>query len=414
MAEQSAAANWQLEKIEVVSDAGEFEIIPAHLETINIFEGVSNPGLTGSITLKDYDALLEVQEIFAGDTLNVSMKSKGDSRALTYTGRIIKVNQMVSGVQQAPTTVFSFCSDWYFQAITKQVSMAWKNMTVEDMLYDIIENVCGGKFQGMYPDGGPKVERLVTPYWTPWHIIKYLLAYANGNDGASGYVLWDTLNEQFPICMTTSEMFDGIFTPQTNTELLLNTPNINYPGNFNNMWVESLYDEMRYLNQGVYHCDVLSFDYDRNKPYKSIGTADDVASSHLAFQMPLRASTTTEEYRSQMISRIQPSRQHFIPEQEYQAAVDAYRDNRLAMVFSDMVKMNTMVPGNTARITGEIVKVNYPSINKGTVEDRNKMLEGDYLVRDIQHVLTHSNFYQILTLVSDGINMTSRTDLKKW
>ena len=85
------------------------------------------------------------------------------------------------------------------------------------------------------------------------------------------------------------------------------------------------------------------------------------------------------------------------------------------MVFSDLLKMNTMTPGDTARISGEIVKVNYPSINKGQDTDtRNKMLEGDYLIRDIQHVITNSNFIQVLTLVSDGINMTTRTDLQRW
>ena len=414
------ASNWQLESIEVESPGTEaFRIIPAHLEQIVIFEGISNPGLTGSMTIKDYDAVLEIQEIFAGDKISISMKSKGDSRSLVYVGRITSAISQEAGSQTAPVNVFYFCSDWWFHAITKQVSMAWSNKTVEEMLREVIEDVCGGQFQGMYPVPSKKIERLVTPMWTPAHIIKYLLAYANGDNKESGYVLWDTLQEQYPICMTVGEMFDGIFTPDKpdaeKTDLMLNPPNINYPGSFNNMWVESLYDEMRYLNQGVYRTDIWAFDYDRNKPYQSSGSSQDVNSPHLSFQMPLRAETTNDDYASTRISRTYPNTQAFVPEKEFQKGVDAYRDNRLQMVFSDMLKMNTQTPGNTARISGEIVKVNYPSINKGnTADTRNKMLEGDYLIRDIQHVITNSNFIQILTLVSDGINMTTRTDLQRW
>lgn len=416
MAEIAQVSNWQLEAVQVIPKDGEpFDVHTAHLETINIFEGMSKPGLGGSMTIKDYDAILEVQEIFAGDEINISIKSKGKSAPLSFIGKIFAVEQQVSGQHKAPITKFNFCTEWWFNAITKQVSMVWKDKTVEEMLEDIIVNVCGAEsWQGMYPAPTKKIERLVTPYWTPAHIIKYLLSYAYGDDGEAGYVLWDSLVEQQPICMSLGHVLDRQFAEEPN-ELLLNSPNVQNAGSFNNLWVESIYDEMRYLNQGMFQNNVIAFDYDRNKPYKSEGDVTQVNSGHLAHQIPIRQSAASDEYESFKISRSFPNTQHPVSESVFQNAVDAYRNNRYQMVFSDMVKMNTMVPGDTGRRAGSIVKVNFPSINRmrGT-DERHKMLEGHYLIRNIQHVLTYSSFIQVMTLSADGINMTDRTDLKKW
>ena len=417
----SEISNWQLETVEVVSAShGQFDIHVAHLETINIFEGLSEPALTGSITIKDYDGILEIQEIFAGDDINISLKAKGESRSLTFNGKIFAVNQQVSGSQGAPVTVFSFCSNWWFQANTKQVSKVWKNKTIAEMIEEVITVDCEQEdFQGIHPAPSTIIERLVTPNWTPARILKFLLAYLNGDAGESGYVLWESLYWQAPGVYSLGHLLDpaegGTNYGRSKIELFLNSPNVQYAGNFNNLWVESLYDEMRYLHQGVYQSDIWVFDYDRNKPYKSTGTASDVNSKHLAHQMPIRESSASEKYRSTHKSSMYPNTQKFTTEQDFQKGVDGYRNNRLQMVFSDMIKMSTLLPGDTAREAGEIVKINYPSINKGSGTDtRHKMMEGDYLIRDIQHVLTYSNFVQAITFVKDGINMTTRDDLKKW
>jgi len=411
MPDKYTIANWELEAVQVTTDAGDFDINTAHLDTIGIFEGLSSPAVTGTMTLKDYDGALEVQEIFAGDDIKISIKSKGESRTLTFIGKIYSVESMQSGAQTAPVTSFHFCSEWWFNALTRQVSKAWKNKTVAEMLEELIVE-CGGTFQGMYPTPTAKIERLVTPLWTPAHIIKWILKWASGDNGEAGYVLWDSLLYQEPICMSMGWVLDGNF-GTSNKDLILNTPNLNYAGSFNTLWVESLYDEMRYLNQGVFQTDVWCFDYDRTKLYNSVGTADDVNSPHLGFQMPITLNSASDTFKSIRGSTWYPNTQKLVPEKEFKNAVDASRNNRLQMIFSDMVKMSALLPGDTARVSGELVKINYPSVNK-KVGGNNQMLEGEYIIRDIQHILTFSSFVQAITFASDGINITQRKDLKKW
>jgi len=406
------ADNYSLKKIAI---AGK-DIDIGNIEVINIYEGLTNPALTGTAAIKDREALLEFKEVFAGDTIELMFDTETESNnPFTFKGIITSADGGQIDIEHTfPLTVLHFCSAWWFKAITKQVSKAYKNVTYEEILEDLIVNECGGSFEGIYPPIDKKIERIVFPNWTVAHSIKYLINGMHGKPEQTGYTIYDNLNQQSIIGMSINYLFEGNWGKHS-SDLIFGTQNILYDGNVEKIFLESYFDSLRYLNQGVFQTDSISFDYDHTKFYTSSKSVDKLDLFHLAPTMPLLKDHATEEFRS-ISTNVGPIHQQKIrTEKEFKNYVDGQRNDRYCNLFSDMLKFNLVLPGNTNRTAGMIVKFDFPSI-KSQVDKkiRHKFLEGHYLIRNINHVFKNDAYNQAMTLCRDGFGAFDRTDLVQW
>lgn len=406
------ATNYKLTNISI----GDIKVVPQYIESIHIYEGLTFPALTGKLYLKDWDGLLEIQEIFAGDSIKISFVSETDiTREFTFRGILTgSFNNVVSTEHTAPIITLHFCSEWWFKAITKQISKAWKNKYVSEIIEDILVNECGADFGGFYPENTVKLERFVSPFWTPAHIIKYLLDFCRTSDNKAGFLLYEDLYSQTPICMT----LDYLYAENWGThpsEIIANSQNIIYEGNLRYLWVENQFNILRHLNQGVYKTEYNGFDFDRLTHLNISSTIKDVKGEHLTNYLPLKTDFATDEFmsRKQTMRYLQTS--NLTNENDILKLIENQKDNRFVGLYSDLIKLNFLLPGATNRSVGQLVKVNFPSVNSNSDETaRNKQLEGKYLIRDIQHILTNDVFQQAITVVSDGLYNTDRTDLVNW
>lgn len=397
-----------------------FDINPKNVNSISIYEGLTSPAITGRIYIGDRQALLEIHEVMAGDSIEIDFTSRmNETKPLRFKG-IITSNDGSSthGDQSFPTVVFQFCSEWWFKASTKQISKAYKNQSIDDIFIDLIENECGGSFNGFNPSGLEKIERFVSPYWSPAHIMKYLLSLAVNKQGFTGYVLY----ENFIDDVILADSLRALLAQGTNlsnvspNEIIVNAENPFFVGNTNNLFVESLSNPVRYLNQGMYQTDYLSFNYDNSQIHKSSNPVDKVDFDHIRPVMPLKKDFASEDYKSIRFHWGPfPTQNTFNTKREFTEAIDGFMENNYINIFSDMIKINGLFPGDTGRRAGLPVKINFPSINtKKDVKARHKYLEGVYIIRNIQHVFTNDGFQQAITFVNDGIGTLQRNDLKEW
>jgi len=397
-----------------------FDINPKNVSSISIFEGLTSPTVTGRIYIGDRQALLEIHEIMPGDLIEIDFTSKMDETVPLRFKGIITSNDGASthGDQTFPTTVFQFCSEWWFKASTKQISKAYKNQSIDEIFDDLIFNECGGNFDSFNPGGLEKIERFVSPYWSPAHILKYLLNLASNKQGYTGYVLY----ENFIDDVVLARSLRALLAQGTNlsnvspNEITVNAENPFYVGNTNSLFVESLSHPVRYLNQGMYQTDYLSFNYDNSQIHKSSTTADKIDFDHIRPVIPLKKDFATEEYKStKFIWGPFQTQKTFNTDRQFGDYVDSIMENNYINIFSDMVKVNGLFPGDTGRRAGLPVKINFPSINtKKDIKARHKYLEGVYIIRNIQHIFTNDGFKQAITFVNDGIGSLERKDLKEW
>lgn len=413
MSEQSITTNYRLINVTL----GNFQVTPQHIVGISIYEGLSSIGLRGRLLLRDFDGVIEIQEIFGGDDISIAFETLGDvSKIFEYRGKITKCGEgNASAETMAHIYEIEFCSEWWFNALTKQVSKAYKNQKIDKIIEDMIVNVCGCRsFGGFYPDQAMQLERFVSPLWTPAHTMIHLLDMCNPTEGSGGFFLYEDLYSQIPMAVTMDFLFKENFSVHP-SPIELASINPQFEGAANVVWTESYFDVLRYLNQGLFQTDVIAFDYDRLNFYQSSKLVTDLDHKHLSKTIPLLRNQSTSEYKSTRVSHRYINAANAISNLVMKTLIDSNRDNRYVKLFSDVVKLNVMVPGATTRSCGQLVKMNYPSINsKADPTSRNKILEGNYLIRDIQHILKPDSFTQVMTLVSDGIGQLDRTDVRGW
>jgi len=406
------ADNFSLKKISIAGN----DIDVGNVDVINIYEGLTTPALTGTAAIKDREALLEFREVFAGDTIELMFDTETESNAaFTFKGIITSADGGQIDIEHTfPLTVLHFCSEWWFKAITKQVSKAYKNVTYEDILEDLIVNECGGSFQGVYPANFTNIERIVFPNWTVAHSIKYLMNGMHGKPEEAGYTLYDNLNLQSVTSITLDWLFDGEWGKHS-SDIIFGTKNVIYDGNVEKIFLESYYDSLRYLNQGVYQSDSIAFDYDHTKVYTSSKPVDELDLFHLAPTMPLLKKHGTEEFNSISRSFGPIHQQKRRTEKEFNNYIDGQRNDRYCNLYTDMLKFNLMLPGNTNRSAGMIVKFDFPSIKSQVdTKTRHKFLEGHYLIRNINHIFKNDAYSQAMTLCRDGFGALDRSDLVQW
>ena len=198
--------------------------------------------------------------------------------------------------------------------------------------------------------------------------------------------------------------------------LVLGSGNILYEGNVEEINMESYFDSMRYLNQGVLNTEFVSFDYDNTKIYKSSQNVQDTDFRHLASTFPLKKEYI-DNYNSIQHTWGKPINQkERLTNKQFQNVIDSRRNNLYSNLLTDMLKFNVIVPGATDRSCGQLVKLNIPSINSNNDNTlRHDFLEGFYLIRNINHVFKNDVYTQVMTLCKDGFgDVNGRDDLIKW
>jgi len=382
---------------------------------LHIFEGLTNPAVTGYAILADREAILEKREILPGDKIEIEFTSKADKTdTFSYKGIITGANGKTKLDSTFPITEISFCSEWWFNATTKQISKCYKNKTWAEIIQDLINNECNGNLTAISPNVDKKIERYVSPYWTPAHIIKSLMNGAHNNPNETGYIIYENIKRNNTNIISLDYLFQGQWGIHPST-LVVGSQNKLYEGNVTNIMMESYFDSAKYINQGTHQTDFISFDYDRTKVYTSSESFDKIDLTHLSGFAPI-----PKKYNDPIFKSI---RKHWGPfhqqkrrtPKEFQNYIDGNRNDHYCQLFSDMLKFNVLVPGATNRSAGQLVKLEYPSINtKETPTERHKFLEGYYLIREINHIFKNDVYGQALTLCRDGFGKLDRNDLVRW
>jgi hypothetical protein len=407
-----AATNYRLTNISVRG----IKIIPQYIQTIHIYEGLDVPGMTGRMYFSDWDGIMELQEVMAGDPINIALTSlSNDAVPLEFRGIVHSAdNSKATSSHTAPIICLHFMSEWLFNASVKQVSKAYKNMTAEEIIEDLLVNECGANFQGMYPSPSHKYDRFVTPLWSPLHTIKYMLSYTGDDDGNAGYIIYDSLYEQDPVVITLKELYEGVW-GERDASLRVSTENIQYEGNVTNIDIESYFNSLNYLDAGAWKKDIVSFDFDRYRHFETDSNISDANLSHLSAFMPLANKYATSEYSSKGFDWGFTNTSAISDKRKYEDGIKNIQNRFYSSIYSDMIKLNMQLPGATTRSCGQIVKLDFPSVNsQADLKARHAQLEGKYLIRNIHHEFTPDFFNQYVTLINDGFFIMSRNDLVKW
>lgn len=392
------------------------EIDMDNVMSIEIFEGIGNMGIYGSILMQEYAALKEIGNIFAGDFIKLEF-GRIDDTPLTLEYVIFESYGDTSDEDDFHNLIsFGFCSKWLLEANTKKRSKPFLNMRIDEIVTDIVEN-CGGTMNVVVPTE-QTLERFISPYWPPVVTLTHLMSFAaSSNDKLGGYCLWtDIANEQVNF-VPIIDLMDGLY-GEVGFEM---SQNFNYersPARIIQQSIDTTFDVMKYADAGAGRSQLIGFNYDNTEVMKMDERMDEYANEHvnLGKQIPLNDRYMGRQYRNTKSSFLFNNTNSLIEDSAEgdkltQELVKGKLRTKYSMIMADILTMRISSPGEGfQKRAGRLVKANYPS-NNTTDGNKNAHYSGTYLINEIVHTIQGKQYLNALSLISNAYKEIDRPDM---
>lgn len=396
----------KINKIEIKGIA----IEPSYVTAIDIFESLTQPGITGYINIQDYQGLRELGNIFAGDEIKFSFGVQDQSDDLelaffVYTDEGSSINPLLL----YDTLHLGFCSKWIVDGLTKAVSKPYKDKFIHEIIEDIIKTECPDAKIGFIEPTIQKLEHFLSPRWSPIHTIKYLLSFAMNTEKIGGYIMWTDLKKDQIYVTTVDYLIKGNL-ERSDISFNILPGNKRYAGQIISSTFESSYDSIRMINSGLQDTIFYGFNYDKKKFTTSKDKNTDLKNKRLSKKLPIQTKYKEDKkYAKYKFSPLFPSTDNSIAgdDTKIDNLVNGSLYNYYTFLTSDLFKINIETIGETKRRVGQLVLLEYPSQNNNTEKsnDDNNQLKTDYLIREIRHSFSsYIDYKQYITLIIDGYN----------
>lgn len=365
---------------------------------INIFENLLSPVITGTIEFKDWQGLMELGYVIAGDDLDIVW---GSPEKVTITNKFkVTALEATSEFDMTTYNVFRlhFTSPWAVKAFASQYTKAYKDKYIHEIIQDIVE-ACGATIEYIEPTK-QKLEHYCLPLWTPARSIQTLLRMAMNEQKRGGYLLWTNLETGKVWCTTVEYMLNK--TVGYYEKFFMRSGNLRYEGRVFNITAEQNFDLIRFLNMGMGKTEKTALYYDKDELFYTEENIKEYEHKHTAKKYPLPQSYLTEEWAIKTKTYIYPSKDAAVSDNvEFEDLVNGTLFADYTMFFSDVFKVNILTNGESSRRVGMMTRLDYPSINEAK-KDFNLQYQGDYLIRSIRHIISGPDYYQAITLAGDG------------
>lgn len=383
---------------------GPHEVEAAFITHVEIYESLTQPGITGYMEIKDYQALQEIGNVFIDDDIILTFSIDGDEANELNLKFKLFTNE---GSRQLALNTYDFlrigfCSPWMVEGLSRLISKPYEKKLISEIIKDLLEE-CGAKIKYIEATK-TKLENFVTPLWTAYHSIKHLMSFAINEEGVGGYVCWTDLKTGEVNVTTLDYMLKG--TLGTYKSFEINSSNLRYTGRVKEMAIESSYDTIRLINTGMPNIRYHAFNFDTNKIESTKNSVVEDKQTRLGQKFPLLSKYNTDKYITHKFTSLFPETADPITSDITQLTnlTQGLESNTYAMLTTDVFKINIEVLGEMTRRVGWLAQLEYPSVGTDTGNKTGqKQLKGLYLIREIKHVFSLSTDYeQFITLVSDG------------
>jgi hypothetical protein len=398
------------------AQAKQISIVPQNISGIEISETILEPGIVGFIDILDYQGIEEIGGVFAGDTITIVWGGTDDKDEnlikATFTIYCCEDNDLLPK-QTYVTTRYGFCSPWVIDAFTRQISRVWENKTTTDMIQDLVKE-CGGTI-GFVEESLTTLEKFVSPLWSPYRTIAYLMEISRSLDG-NGYLCWTDLRTGKVNITTLNYLMSGKL-GHTNSAYPFKShvENPRYQSLIKDMTIESKYDIIRLVSAGLPSLKLIGFNFDEGKPINTKTSVTGLSNKHLSKHFPIPKKYLDKKYTTTKRTGVFPqTAEPTFHESQVLGLIENQLNHKYSMMATDIFKLNIYTIGEITRRAGWVADLDYVSQNVGS-NAGNESMKGEYLICNINHMFAPMiDYTQVITLISDGYKQHKHPDMMRW
>lgn len=384
-------------------------VYPQSIGEINLYESIVTHSVLGTITIADWQGFTEFVEIFVGDEIQFIFGTS-DQDELTLKFTIYSTTPGMEQFQTFQPVLYKFCSPWFIDGMSRQVSKVYKDKYIHDIVSDLLID-CGANM-GVVEPTMTKLPRFVSPLWTPIKTINHLMTFAINSNQQGNYFLWTDMVTGKVNFTTLDFLYKGGY-GKDKTKLMPLPQNELYDGRILSLTFENEFDIINYLNGGVYNTEHQSLNYDKNTLYKTNTNISNLKATHIGKFFPLLNVYKDSKYYKIKGNYFFPNKDELVTDKkEFENLIDGKLRTCYSKLYSEVFRINVMLNANSTRRVGKLVDLEFQSSNKSE-KGINRKYSGTYLMKNIRHIISGNTYQQAVSLIGDGFKQTS-LDVLAW
>lgn len=377
---------------------------------MNIFEDIFTSTISGSIVINDTENRVSNWPIFGHEELFLDFETP-DFENVKLTLRVYKVEARHLQKERLQQYIISFTSPENIQDKKVLVSKSYKGRLISDIASDIQTNFLGSKFANL--ETTKYLHHYIIPNLRPFSTMWWLATRANPSSfNGANYVYFQNKDGfnfvSLESLFSKPEVIEYFYQPANVREdgLLSHKRNIKDDMvSINEYNFLEQNDALSNLNDGMYGNKLVTYNQGRKKIETNLFDYDATFGSFQHVDANKLHSTFIPDLTSP------DSRLRFYPSgtgfEDFPNSVETWERQRLSqMIQAEAIRMRVIVPGDSRRKVGEVVKINIPSpeslIDKSG-EELDKYYSGRYLISALRHKIDQGSYVLVMELIKDSV-----------
>ena len=406
----SFAGDVQIHDVTIITTSGFATTITPQVVTIEIYEDLFSPFITGKVVLRDAQELVNLfplvgEEIIRLDISTPSISAKDSIRGEFY---IYKMDDRIKLAEREVAYALHFVSKECIIDVNKKLSKAYSGK-VSDIVTKILKEDLE-TIKPLHIEETKNITKYISNFWTITRNLQYLSDNAiNINDSPTyvffenkyglNFVSLDSLYGDNPVFQ--KFIWDNYVAERKGATRDLNK---DYQ-RILEIRTPEVYNYLERLKSGMYGSELIAFDI-LTKQYMNVEYAPKFSETKHLNPNPLWSSNAISRPRATLIQ-----------DHRYYNNFDGYDDvtnskslqkRTSLMTQAEAFKLEIVVFGRTDYSVGQKVYVELPKntqIKKNEIEWQDKVYSGYYLISALCHRITRTQHECVMELIKDSYGM---------
>jgi hypothetical protein len=420
MAEQSSeqlkfAGDVNIDKVQLTNSRGLTQNITNQVLSIEYYEDIFQPFLTGSLVVRDTLDLTNVFKFMGEEFVEIEFSTPTLGKPIKNLFYVHKMTDRTVIGDSVVVYELHFTSPEILVDVNKKISQKFNGR-----LTDVVERLLKDKSYGLETSKNCNIETCgntktwISPYWSPVKNIQYAADYAEDQTNCPNYIFFEN-NNGFNFvsinALITNRPYQIFtkdkYTRDTNTDGSSSpNPSEDYK-RITDFSIPEVHDFIENVRSGMYASRAMSFDVTK-KQY--------TAKNFNAFGVFARHNHLNENPTNSLSSVFRPSASLvYRPKMtaNFAGTGDNSNFSSLQARISAMKSINAhrieiSVPGRTDYVAGMVVRVELQKSEPVSEADENndladRMFSGNYLISAIHHTVKRDGHECHMELIKDSL-----------
>jgi len=404
-----SSGDYKISAVMIITSTGQAVDVKNIMLELNLYEDIYSPVMTGDITLGDGADILSSYNMHGNEFICISIDKPSLNKPIIKTFRLYKTSDRSFGTASLQNYTLHFCSEELLLSTQILISKAYKGLTIDKMINDILVN----KLQvnptkmanGIFSTASGNFD-IIIPRMQPFEAIQWLSPKAYNNNQNMFFFFEN--RDGFNFTSYENLISLPVYNTYSRSVKITTNPEENF-NSYNFIGIIEDYDIVKATRHGSFSSTLCLLDL-VNRSFNSYNFNSTMLSNNAILNTSIPANNLKNRL-GQTLYSTQENNLKFMSTTDSDPTFNPAKLQNWVPQYStrigqlNMFKAVIAIPGDIFLKVGAVVILNTPKMSTQTEVTQNDPLRsGKYFVSGIHHKFIQDNSTTIIELLSDSIS----------